>query len=175
MKKGFKQASMELSINTIVILVIAIAVLGLGLAFTKNMFGSLGSQLKIEPPEYHANPSEPIVLSTSTIDVNFGKELDIPISIYNVCGAEIVAATGTNNNIQITCDGLATTSIAVQSGGKLQLDAGTESIFRVIVKTTQGQGELPSKYACDIKVMKADGVNPACSQLKKSFVLNIQS
>ena len=78
-----KRGSLSLSVNAIVILVLGITMLGLGLAFTKGMFGKLGSKLEIPPPNIPATEDEPIVLPSDEVKVDPKGVTIIPINVYN--------------------------------------------------------------------------------------------
>ena len=79
-----KKASLELSINAIVILVLAITMLGLGLGFTKGMFGQLKSQLVVPPPEIPATSDDPIVLpSGGQLQIKAAKDTVFTINFFN--------------------------------------------------------------------------------------------
>ncbi len=91
-----KKGSMELSVNSIVILVIAIVMLGLILGFVKSKFSevSVGLDLK-EPDAAPASSSNPVSLSRNEISINAGKEAVLKMSIYNpgISATEAISPT----------------------------------------------------------------------------------
>ncbi|MFH1399099.1 MAG: hypothetical protein ABIG95_03230 [Candidatus Woesearchaeota archaeon] len=82
-----KKASLSLSTNAIVVLIIAITILGLALAFTRNIFGTLGehvsdigaSSMLENPPSFE----DPMTLSKSIVKVRIGKEIKLMVGAYN--------------------------------------------------------------------------------------------
>ena len=82
-----KRGSLALSTNAIVVLIIAITILGLALAFTRNIFGSLGKQIEdigkqtlIEnPPSF----DKPMTLSKEEFDIRRGKSVSLGVGFYN--------------------------------------------------------------------------------------------
>lgn len=161
-----KIASMELSINTIVILVIAIAILGLGLAFTKNMFGKLRGSFSVPTPEYEATASEPIVLATDEIPLSKSKPTDLPVSIYNACGdvlntlpkIECASSAAGGSPIEMTVTGLAAT-----------INPGEQKQLKLLVQATGAVD--PGRTSCRITVSCGAGKKT----YDKSFYGMIQS
>ena len=70
-----KKGSLSLSVNAIVVLVLAITMLGLGIAFTRNMFGSLEGRL-LDNVDFQNIPeptnSNPVSFENTRINVNSG-------------------------------------------------------------------------------------------------------
>lgn len=85
LKKPFlkKHASLELSVNAIVVLILAIAMLGLGLGFTKVMFSKLKGAIEIPEPENPATEDQPLVFNKETIDGKVGQPLGFSVNVYN--------------------------------------------------------------------------------------------
>ena len=81
-----KKGSLALSTNAIVVLIIAITILGLALAFTRNIFGSLGKQIEdigkqtlIEnPPSF----DKPMTLSKEEFDIRRGRDVSLTVGFY---------------------------------------------------------------------------------------------
>lgn len=85
-----KKASLELSIQSIVIVVIAFTVLGLGLGFVKNIFGGFGSQqekifstIEADIRDKLAQSNEPLYYPQQTLNVGVGGERVDGIGIKN--------------------------------------------------------------------------------------------
>jgi hypothetical protein len=78
-----RKASLELSVNAIVVLVLAITMLGLGIAFTKGKFAELGSKIEIPEPDYPATADDPIVLPANEITVSSTKDTIFSVNVYN--------------------------------------------------------------------------------------------
>ncbi len=85
LKKPFlkKHASLELSVNAIVVLILAIAMLGLGLGFTKVMFSKLKGSIEIPEPENPATEDTPLVFNKETITGKAGQPLGFSVNVYN--------------------------------------------------------------------------------------------
>lgn len=78
-----KKASLQLSVNAIVVLVLAITMLGLGLAFTKGKFAELGERIEVPEPNYPATAEDPIVLAVNEITMKQGKAAGFSANFYN--------------------------------------------------------------------------------------------
>ncbi len=90
-----KKGDLALSTNAIVVLIIAITILGLALAFTRNIFGTLGenvaaigqgSLLEV-PPTY----DDPMTLSRTDVDVRLGSDVRLKIGFFNKYTAPVTA------------------------------------------------------------------------------------
>jgi len=111
-----KKGSMELSVNSIVILVIAIVMLGLILGFVKSKFGDISKNVEIEEPEpAQATASDTLTLSRTLVVLSPGEKAALRLSYYDN------AATGTSFTPSMICsptagapsgEGLAKVSIA---------------------------------------------------------------
>lgn len=121
-----KKASLELSINAIVILVLAITMLGLGLGFTKGMFGQLKSQLVVPPPEIPATSDDPVVLPTGgQLNLKAAKDTTFVVNFFN----NVETATFIPD---VVCNpSIASDKIAVSSQ---KVAAQTYKGFQVILK-----------------------------------------
>ncbi|MBN1376813.1 hypothetical protein JW949_00585 [Candidatus Woesearchaeota archaeon] len=86
MKSNNKKGSLELSVNSIVILIIAIAILGLALGFIKANFGSLSQKLEQSTAEIPDAPmataSEPITIHSENLIVGKGQQVPVKFSVY---------------------------------------------------------------------------------------------
>jgi hypothetical protein len=85
-----KKGSMELGVNSIVILVIAIVMLGLilGIIVPKIKNASTGLEAK-EPDAAVATASDPITMSRTEISAYAGDETLIKVGLYNPTGAPL--------------------------------------------------------------------------------------
>jgi hypothetical protein len=82
----YKRASLEIGINTIVILVIAMMLLGLGIGFVKNIFGQINPIVtKIKPPSLQTPPSAstPLIMDVQKFSVQAGKNYAMDLGVYN--------------------------------------------------------------------------------------------
>lgn len=81
-----KKASLEIGINTIVIMVIAMMLLGLGIIFVKNLFGQINPiTQKIKPPDLQTPPSAstPLIMDVQTFSLKTGDSYELDLGIYN--------------------------------------------------------------------------------------------
>jgi hypothetical protein len=138
-----KKGSMELSVNSIVILVIAIVMLGLILGFVKSKFSDLdNSLLAEEPAPATATSSDPITVSRPAIVASNGKNVAMKISMYN---GESTTFTGSP---YFTCAPSATGSVAMltQSFNSKDIAMGKAVEFEGILGLSGDRG----KYLCSI-------------------------
>ncbi len=85
-----KKASLEISIQAIVIVVLAMTLLGLGLGFIKKQFGGLErttldvtTQVRNQITDQLVSGDKKMALSTNSIEINKGSTEDIVIGIQN--------------------------------------------------------------------------------------------
>lgn len=81
-----KKASLEIGVNTIVILVIAMILLGLGIGFVRGIFGKANTLPDIIDPTVLQNPptaQEPIMLSPTEPTVRVGDSASVNVGVYN--------------------------------------------------------------------------------------------
>jgi hypothetical protein len=143
-----KKGSMELSVNSIVILVIAIVMLGLILGFVKTKFSQLDNQLgSTEPDAPEASASNPLTISRSQIAASPGEEIGIKFSAFAL--ADIAAG----NAITFTCDG---SNYIKSSTGKL-ITAGNTTSYIVILKVPSNAGK--GKHVCIASLAGAGSID----------------
>lgn len=123
-----KKGSMELSVNSIVILVIAIVMLGLILGFVKTKFSQLDNQLgSTEPDAPLASASNPLTISRTQIAGSPGEEIGIKFSAY----ANTATGIAASDLITFTC-GTAQTPY-VKIGGVTGKAIATDNVGTYIV------------------------------------------
>ena len=88
-----KKASLELSINAIVILILAITMLGLGLGFMRSTFGSATSEFKKVSKEVEKQlidrlkqSEEPVSLSVFSVEMEKNTKETILMGVRNSLG-----------------------------------------------------------------------------------------
>jgi hypothetical protein len=144
-----KKGSMELSVNSIVILVIAIVMLGLILGFVKSKFGDLDKQLvNNEPDAQSATPSERLTISRETIAVSGGEETVLKIQAYAV---RSISSDAINHPLiyavpNVTCDGLDVSS-NVQAKDVEQGQVAKYTMKLKIPSVSRG------KYLCSLRMV----------------------
>lgn len=170
MKTFTKKGSLSLSVNAIVVLVLAITMLGLGIAFTKNMFGSLEGKL-MEGVSYEniPNPSmnNPVSLENNNINVEAGGNAAFGIKVLNTLNevAEISADIDScSQGIQLDNFDLIPISIAnvnigdyaefgviVRTKGTV-LDQRNEIAGCSVTMTLLGESGIPASYSTSIRL-----------------------
>lgn len=165
-----KKGSMELSVNSIVILVIAIVMLGLILGFVRSKFSDVDKQLSIaEPDAPTATPSDPLTISRESITASANEKIALKIQVYN---AHTASSPGT---FSLECNN----QVLTADTNKLQYSTkniGTDSVekFTLLAK-------IPSlakdKYICTLKSQgtgPADTANPEVgTDVTKELLLTI--
>jgi hypothetical protein len=85
-----KKGSMELSVNSIVILVIAVVMMGLILGFIRTKFSSFNGEFTVdEQAAAEATPSNPITLSRDIVTLNGVKKVGLNVKVYNSINARL--------------------------------------------------------------------------------------
>ncbi|MGV8151258.1 MAG: hypothetical protein ACP5NV_06030 [Candidatus Woesearchaeota archaeon] len=160
-----KKGSMELSVNSIVILVIAVVMMGLILGFIRAKFADISGDLaKSEPEAPTADINNQITISRDPVVTGAGKSLALKMSAYN---GEIV--TMTNATPHITCN--VNNIISTQTyTGKTIAVGGTES-YIALLKVGNAAKDT---YLCQISVKYKDAGNDKFSTYKKEFTLQLQ-
>ena len=96
-----KKASLNMSVEAIIVIILAITILGLGLGFIRGMFGKVSTQFEEmvanEPEPPLASSSQPITLSRESIVAQPGEEVALKVGFYNT------GASGSNYNCPV-CD-----------------------------------------------------------------------
>ena len=157
-----KKGSMELSVNSIVILVIAIVMLGLILGFVGPKFKDLNKQFQQSEPEA-ATPtsSDPITISRPELVVNAGEQLSLNFQVYALSD---IAST---NFPSITCKvGAATKTFDVAANGKT-VSAGNVAKYQAVVDVPK---DLPTgKNLCKLLFTAGTFVYP-----DKDLIVTVQ-
>ena len=158
--KKNKRGSMELSVNSIVILVIAVVVLGLILGFIKAKFGDVSKQLVLdEPSAAPADMNNPITLSKSSVVVGPGKTFVIKANIYNGGGSAVTA-----EHPSITCSAPSPLS-ASSTISTFDIPAGKSQEFNAILTTAS---VAKTVYLCKISTTKLT------TTLSKEFTISVE-
>jgi hypothetical protein len=152
MKSNNKKGSLELSVNSIVILIIAIAILGLALGFIKANFGSLSQKLEQSTAEIPDAPmataSEPITIHSENLIVGKGQQVPVKFSVY--CPEDTDDCTNTKVNIT-NCDDVFSTIEEIPKN----INPGRVQQFNTLVKFSGNSGQT---YLCSA-VFTYDNLN----------------
>ncbi len=156
-----KKGSMELSVNSIVILVIAIVMLGLILGFVKTKFADISKDLvKDEPEPPSASSSDPITMSRTAIITGAGKTLALKINLYNSGNTILLSAKPA-----ISC--LSGTAIITpdQQYNIKEIKQGEQQSFQGVIKIPNNL--VKGTYLC--KAVISETTTPS-----KDFTIEIQ-
>ena len=147
-----KRGSLALSTNAIVVLIIAITILGLSLAFTRNIFGSLGSQIEDiggqtlidNPPSY----DDPLTLSKAEFDVRRGESVSIGVGFFNYLDGDASASVSLNSCYR--GDTETTSSFSLTSAGSKMVKINDEVAFSTSIAAEEDA--LSGVHACTIQL-----------------------
>ena len=163
-----KKGSMELSVNSIVILVIAIVMLGLILGFVNKNFNTINKQFsQDEPAAPPASSSDPISISRAAPTVNAGEQLSLRFNIYALANISMI------DKPSINCG---TSTFTLSANGKLaKLGDNVEYQAIVNVPTTLAKG----KTLCSLGFTASggDGTNSPIIPYKyqsKDLIITVQ-
>ena len=153
-----KKGSMELSVNSIVILVIAIVMLGLILGFVRSKFSDLDKQLVNNEPEApKATASDPLTISRETLAVSAGEDVVVKIQAYAIEAIDI----GVTPDI-VCSDPVIKTSPVVQ-GRVVTAGESGGYIMKIPISGTIPKGT----YLCQLKM------NIASADRTKDIVIKV--
>jgi hypothetical protein len=162
-----KKGSMELSVNSIVILVIAIVIMGLILGFIRSKFAEVGGNLVTNEPEPNpASYDEQMTLSRETISTIPGGQSVLKVNVYNPTNS-----TASNMSMTVSCPDIVAVGtirpLTVKSGYK-SVTSSEQAPFIVTLSVSKN---LKGSYLCTISeqnfTTKMVDITP------KDFVLQI--
>jgi len=137
-----KKGSMELSVNSIVILVIAIVMLGLILGFVRSKFSALDKQLvNNEPDAQAATPNERLTISRETIAVSGGEDIVLKMQVY------AIRAITSDMSPSISCNDGLVIDTKVQSKEVAQGESGKYTMTAKIPGSAS-----KGTYLCSLKM-----------------------
>jgi hypothetical protein len=128
-RKSSKKASMELSVNSIVILVIAVVMMGLILGFIRSKFSDISKDIiRDEPTAPEATSSDPITMSRTTVVVNAAQKTALKLNFFN---------TGTKNYMGVEPSFECKDSTPTITGDYFdkEVSTGTMASFEGTIKT----------------------------------------
>lgn len=156
MRKG----SLEIGVNTIVILVIAMMLLGLGIGFVKGIFGKANTLPDLIDTSNWQNPptaAEPVRMTPSTLEIKSGKSKDVKIGVYNKAVVEHTFTIAIPK-----CVGPADSDnpVPLIQGLDIPVSAGEAKArsYTIFAKSTDGTKLPQGKYICEITAT-ADGTD----------------
>jgi len=176
--KGKKYASLDLSINAIVILILAITMLGLGLGFMKNLFtkttgqlGQVGEDIKAQMVEQLRTSPNKLTMNQEDISVKKGEKKEIYFAVKDVQSSTDAVAF----DIKVECkeplsgdnDKLADTVINYFKKTR-EIKQGEIDVQKMVI-------EMPSQSAstthpCSLTVIDSSGKDYD----KKSFFITVE-
>lgn len=139
-----KKGSMELSVNSIVVLVIAIVIMGLILGFIRSKFAEVGGNLVTNEPEpMTASNDDRITLSREAISVVPGSQAVLKVNIYNPMSIPL-----NKSSPLVNCTGLK--SLTVTTNNKT-LKEGSQTSFIISLSTARDENRGRSAL-CSVTV-----------------------
>jgi hypothetical protein len=160
-----KKASLNLSINAIVVLVMAITVLGLGLTFIRGIFGGatakLGGAISAASLKNPADSETPLTID-ERVSIKAADKEEIEVGFYNRdinphsvklsnagCEGDVITAGGTTDHKVFD---VAVTSIAQE------VDPGESIGYKAIFQAPSGADAPQGTYVCTLQAI--DGTAP---------------
>ncbi len=164
-----KKGSMELSVNSIVILVIAVVMMGLILGFIRAQFSKFqGEFLVDESKALEATASDPITLSRYNVPLQGTKKTGLNVNFYNTHTADINGAEPV-----FECQN---TGITIQ--GEYYLKPATKSTMTEYSGNIKLASSVPKNtYLCRVCFVSDYGNEPTCGTnlvAEKEFNLIVQ-
>ena len=158
-----RRASLEIGINTIVILVIAMMLLGLGIGFVRGLFSKANQLPGLIDTNSWENPptsSEPIKLTPSSIEIKGGDTKDVKVGVYN----KGVSTKSFTVGIP-TCTNGAVPDVKAVSA---DIPSGESRSFKVIIAAVNASDPAapklpPQKYICKLQGIEVDASGNAIS------------
>jgi hypothetical protein len=141
-----RRASMELSVNSIVILVIAVVIMGLLLAFIREKLTAIDVPDAGEIEPRSASSSEPLTLSRESVTVASGKSFTLKANIYNF------NATDTYFSLTSTCSGTTLFS-KTTSDDVIKISPGDQKTMKILL--TVDKTKPRDVYLCSVKATYA--------------------
>lgn len=172
-----KRASLEIGVNTIVILVIAMVLLGLGIAFIKGLFGKLTDlPEQIDTSGWNTPPtaSEPIQLNPPSIELKSGDDKAVEVGVYN--------KESSMRNFTIDIKTCSKGEIPVVESVMQQIEGGQSGGFKVIITAKNKaadaeKGAEPKmtagKHICELAAYVNDGSDSLKKAYGDQFILEI--
>lgn len=179
-----KRASLEISIQAIVIVVLAMTLLGLGLGFVKNLFGSIGDisratfdKIADQLNRDLVNSNEKLVFSQTKINIERGKSVLLGWGIKNDLSArleynaEFTAITCPDNNGNpSTCpltaiDNWFTYKKGTSSDPVYSVEAAGQKVERVDLKIPKTAATYTGLYLIEVTMKDSAGTKYATTDL----------
>ena len=172
-----KKASLNLSINAIVVLILAITMLGLGLTFMRNIFGGatkeftkVSGEVEKQMIEQMKETNKVVSLSRPKLDVKVGEKEQIFIGLKNdeqsdktfviegiICNSlgagDLQCSSDGGGNVDI--EALLNTDITVSGGDvrviPINVKAGTQAVEGTCFCTIEVTGETADGGGADVE------------------------
>ncbi len=175
MRRINRRASLEIGVNTIVILVIAMMLLGLGIGFIRGLFNKANQLPGLIDTSQWQNPptaSTPIVLTPSSVQVKGGDSTNIVVGIYN----KEPGSSSLTFNVNISsCTGGVVPSVKTQPATIAAGDSVGIPIIVTAVDSTHGNAKLlPDQYICTM-VANATVTGTNAVGYQTQFIMTVTS
>lgn len=170
-----RKASLEIGVNTIVILVIAMTLLGLGVVFVRNFMGKLGSTVDVIDVADIKNPptsDQPIKLMPNTITIKAGKDKNVDVLVYNKFPTQ-----GFTISFGACSSGV---TPYIESITDVEIEQGGYKGFKILVyaaeggsgATEPGEAMIPKRHICQI-IAEGDGSGASQAMYTEQFIMEV--
>ena len=159
--KRAKKGSLQLSINSIVILILAITMIGLGLSFIKGIFGGtveklkgIETQLEEEERKQLLDSQQEITFLSSRIKVE-GREKAMSFAIRNVQAEDLTFDISTSCNSALSSVARAAhgpnyENLAFETYNERFIEGTKADVLPMVVKVNPGSE--PTIYSCVMEI-----------------------
>ncbi len=179
-----KRGSLEIGINTIVILVIAMVLLGLGVSFVKDLFETIKPiPAEIPLPEVGVEPSasDPLRLASTDVTIKSGDIKPLKIALYNKWEPTSTYTDWFTIGISTCGDGLASSQRPIIQALPQQILKGSSGAYLVYISAQYLDGDekknIPEgSYICNLAAYagKDDTVTPSTGTIVKSIQIRLK-
>ncbi|RMF55467.1 hypothetical protein D6745_02095 [Candidatus Woesearchaeota archaeon] len=166
-----KKASLNLSINAIVVIILAITMLGLGLGFMRNTFGgvseqfeSVSDQMKQEMVESLKSSTEVAKLNAYEVNVKRGKTKNIYFGVKN-SGTSTCTATFTITQPATGIGSQPWGSSTVKAPSTISIDAGDVQVIPIQISIASDTN--PDTYQAQIALT-------GCGTKTETFYITVE-
>ncbi|MFW6230548.1 MAG: hypothetical protein ACOC32_00835 [Nanoarchaeota archaeon] len=172
-----QKASLNLSINAIVVLILAVTMLGLGLMFMKNMMGNamgqlsdVSSDIKDQMIERIRESNAKLTFDKNDFSIKQSESQDYYFGVLNVEDAEGGGATfSIETGCGATMGGGESSGITIDTiGSTIPLEKNEIDVQKMAINVESGTDQ--TSHRCFVRILKEDGSVYA----EKYFYITVQ-
>jgi hypothetical protein len=173
-----RKGSMELGVNSIVVLIIALALLGLGIGFITNLFkggqGKLGSLIERADLPVHADSSNPIAFDSSDMTIKAGSSGKLVVSVYNSDLGDGEIGLDFLKCVDSTGAAYDYTYISIAAPPQT-INLGTDGGYRAIINVAK-DGVAKGTYICTLvagSALEEGGIDTSSATVSQQLFINV--